>query len=102
MRHGGEPITDDEALGVARRLARAQAARGRVLIALAEPDQLPPHDAPPIQSAHRLHPRLVMRVRAKAEMEGTTVTDVIRDALEAYAASAPGSRVKYVPPRRRD
>ncbi len=43
-----------------------------------------------------------MRVRAKAEMEGRTVTSVITEALEAYAATAPGSRVRWVPPRRQD
>jgi hypothetical protein len=38
---------------------------------------------------------------AKSEMEGVMVTDVIRDALEAYAATAPGSKVTYQPPKRR-
>lgn len=99
MRYGGEPITDQEALGVARRLARMQAAQGRRLSALAEPTELPPVDARMIQSAHRLPPRLLMKVRAKAEMEDSSVTDILREALEAYAASAPGSKVKYVAPR---
>ena len=101
MRVGGEPITDAEALGVARRIARLQAAQGRKLTALAEPAELPRWDARPVQAAYRLHPRLLMRVRAKAEMEGRTVTDVVEEALEGYAASPPGSRPRYTLSRRR-
>lgn len=101
MRWGGPAITDAEALGVARRIARTQIAQGRRLTGLSEPNELPPVDAPTIQSAHRLSPRLLMRVRAKAEMEDTTVSDVIRTALEAYASSAPGSRIVAIPPRLR-
>lgn len=96
MRYGGEPITDAEALGVARRLGRMRAAQGRNMSAMAAPEELPPMDANLVQSAHRLSPRLLMRVRAKAEMEGFNVTDIIREALEAYAGSAPGARVQYV------
>jgi hypothetical protein len=93
MRYGGAPITDAEALGVHRRL---QAVLGRPV-----PDELPAHDARIIQTAHRLPPRLLARVRAKAEMEGVTVTDILRDALESYSASPPGSKVSYIPPKRR-
>lgn len=102
MRHGGAPISDAEALGVARRLARLQADRGRRLTALAEVDELPPPDAVLVQSAHRLPPRLLMRVRAKAEMEGVTVSSIIEASLKEYADSPPGSKVRYVPPRKRD
>ncbi|NCT91988.1 hypothetical protein GXB85_13655 [Cellulomonas sp. APG4] len=99
MRRGGAPITDDEALGVARRLARVQVAHGRRLTSLSAPTELPAPDTR-IQSAHRLPARLLMRVRAKAEMEGRTVTSVIEDALREYADSVPGSRLRAIPPRR--
>lgn len=78
-------ITEAEALGVNRRLSRLREARGMTLRALAAPDALPAEDAPLVQSAHRLPPRLLMIVRAKAEMEGVTVSQVITDALRAYA-----------------
>ncbi len=102
MRYGGDPITDTEALGVARRLARQHKAAGRKLTSLDLPDELPPLDAPAVQSAHRIPPRLLLRVRAKAEMEGRTVTSVILEALEGYAASPPGARVRYIAPRLRE
>lgn len=101
MRYGGEPITDDEALGVARRLARVHVAQGRELSHLSVPDALPPVDARMVQSAFRFPPRLMHRVRALAEMEGRTVTDVVTEALQAYAASSPGSRVAYIARRAR-
>lgn len=99
MRHGGEPITPDEALGVARRWARVARGQGRKLTNLDVPEQLPPPDATLVPAAYRLPPRLLMFVRAKAEMEGRTLTDVITEALEAYANSAPGSKVRYRAPR---
>jgi hypothetical protein len=95
MRYGGDPIKDEEALGVARRLARVQEAQGRNLSAMSAPDALPPIDARMVQSAHRFPPRLLYRVRAKAEMEGVTVTAVLREAMEAYANSSPGAKVTY-------
>ena len=98
MRFGGAPVTDQEALGVARRLARAQTAQGRKLSNLAEPTVLPPADARLVQSAHRMPPRLLMRARAKAEMEGVTLTSVITAALEAYASSPPGAKPAFVLP----
>ena len=58
-------------------------------------------DAMVIQAAHRLAPRVVAGVRAKADMEGVTVTDTVRKALEAYAASSPGAKVTYVARRPR-
>lgn len=101
MRYGGEPIRDEEALGVARRLARVHAAHGRTLTAMKAPDELPPHDAPRVQAAFRIPPRLLMRVRARADMESVTVSDVVVEALEAYANGVPGSKVKYVAPKTR-
>lgn len=101
MRYGGAPVTDEEALGVARRMARLQKAQGRKLSSLGAVDEMPAHDAPKVQSAHRFSPALLFRVRAKAEMEGVTLTEVVETALEAYAASSPGAKVQYVPRRNR-
>ncbi|WP_156253716.1 hypothetical protein [Pseudactinotalea terrae] len=98
MRYGGEPITPEEALGVARRIARAQVAQGRKNAQI--PDHLPGTDELLVPWACRLPPRLLAFVRAKADMEGVTVTDVVSQALTAYAASAPGATVTYKAPRR--
>jgi hypothetical protein len=90
------PITDAEALGVARRHARKAIKDGRRRTAMAVPDELPPPDAPPIMTAWRLPPRLLLRAKAKAELEDrTTLTRVLIDALAAYAASSPGAVVQY-------
>ena len=96
MRYGGEPITPEEALGVARRHARVQASQGRKLKSMGQVDKLPAYDANLVQSAHRFPPRLLFFVKAKAEMEGVTVTEVLTQALEAYASSPPGARVQYI------
>lgn len=100
MRPGGQPITPDEALGVARRMARENQARGRKLTHLDLPDELPSPEARLIPAAYRLPPRTLMFVRAKAEMEGRTVTEVITEALEAYAVSSPGAKPVYRTSRR--
>lgn len=97
MRHGGAPITDAEALGVARRLART-ARRPVTSLDATELTELPPVAAPAIQAAFRLSPRLLMFVRAKAEMENTTVTRIIEDALEGYAGSSPGAVQRWEAP----
>lgn len=101
MRYGGAPVSPDEALGVSRRMARTAKSRGRKLTHLDVPAELPPPDATLVPAAYRLPPRLLMLVRAKAEMEGTTVTQVITEALEAYAASSPGAKVSYKAPKTR-
>ena len=105
MRIGGPPLTDDEALGVARRIARTFAARQapnsmRSLNAMAETETWPDPNKT-TQAAWRLPVALLWRLRAKAEVEGITTTQVVRQALEAYVASPPGSRVKYTPPKQR-
>lgn len=99
MRHGGAPITPEEALGVSRRWAKVARGQGRRLTNLDVPDELPLPDAKLVPAAYRLPPRLLMFARAKAEMEGRTVTHVITEALQGYADSAPGARVQYKAPR---
>lgn len=95
MRYGGEPITPAEALGVARRLARLAADRGRTGRAATIPDALPPVDGGTTLGTYKLPVRLLAFVRAKAEMEERTVTDVVTEALEAYVATPPGARAGW-------
>ncbi len=94
MRPGGAPITPEEALGVARRVARVARARGR-LVRLDAVDELPPEEATLVPAAYRL----LHAVRAKAEMEGRSVTAVLTEALQAYADSPPAATVRYRVPR---
>src|SRR5690606_41152175 len=68
MRPGGAPITPEEALGVARRVARVARAHGR-LVRLDAVDELPPEDATLVPAAYRLPPRLLHAMRAKAEID---------------------------------
>lgn len=94
---GRGPITDDEALGVARRLARIELAHGRQNTKLTVPDELPAEDAPRVSSLFRLPPRTMAFVKARAEAEGVTVTDVVRAALAAYAGGRPGTPTLFEP-----
>lgn len=99
MRFGGEPITLDEALGVARRRARAARTRRRARIDEGLPEELPAPGVRPVQSGYRLPPRMMLLVRAKAEMESTTVTSVITEALTAYVDAPPRAAVQYALPK---
>lgn len=93
-RLGGRPLTDDEVLGVARRLARGQArgADAQVPEELPDPAQL-------VQAAFRLPSVSMMRLRARAELEGRTSTSVIRELIEGYGTSAPGTVATFeLPP----
>jgi len=100
MRYGGEPITADEALGVARRLARKELAVGRRNTKLVVPEELPPVTIAKTSHIFRLPPRSVAYARARAEMEGTTLSAIVEEALDAYGRGVPGSRITYTPPRR--
>ena len=100
MRWGGDAITADEALGVSRRHARLLAKHGRPH-KNAIVDELPPTDAPLVAISLRLPPRLMAFARAKAEMEGRTITQILEWALKEYITNSPGSTVQYDPPPRR-
>ena len=89
------PVTEAEALGVARRLADRAAREGRVRSAMARPVELPDRDALRVMTASRLPARVVMLARGRAELEGRTLTDVIELALVGYAASAPGTTATW-------
>ena len=96
MRYGGAPVSDAEALGVARRHARVARAQGRKLGAMGDTDRFPSDDEKLVGAAYRFSRADLFRARAKAEMEGRTLTEVLSEALAAYAESAPGSQVQYV------
>lgn len=99
MRRGGAPITNAEALGVARRQARLQLQHGRKVVG-GIPEALPGPDER-VQAAWRLPQRLLMRARAKAEMEDATLTAIVEAALDAYVEAPPGAVVRYqLPPGR--
>jgi hypothetical protein len=87
MRYLGEPITPAEALAAARRHARLQGARSSGGI----PDELPDSDVRTVLVAQQLPVRALAFARARAEMEGLTITDIVRDALVAYGQGRPGS-----------
>lgn len=94
-RFGGRPVTDEEALGVARRLARLTAETGRAKGKLAEiPEMMPPMSDLTL-TAYRVPTATIHRVRARAEVEGRRVTDVVREVLEGYAGSAPGTVARW-------
>lgn len=104
-RIGGAPITDAEAWGVARRVARRFAetqgeGSKRRLSAMAEVEAWP-ESTRTTQASWRVPLALLWRVRARAEMEGRTVTSVLVEALDAYASGSPGSHPVYVRPRGR-
>lgn len=98
MRAGGQPITDAEALGVWRRWIREQnEASGRQEDL---PTELPlPNERgkTPLIS-FRVPRRAVLFARARAEMEGVSLTDVVRDFIEAYGRAEPGSVVQFAIP----
>lgn len=97
-RTGGNPPTELEALGTARRMAREQAQRRGV-----DPE-LP--DALPFRETSGTTPLLSVRVpkrdlwfaHAKGDMEDRTVSDVVREAVNEYGKTPPGSRLVFVPP----
>lgn len=86
---GRGPITEDEALGVARRHARREITMGRLNSKTVVPDVLPAEDANRVSSIYRLPPRVVAVAKARAEMEGDTMTAVIERLLREYAAGTP-------------
>jgi hypothetical protein len=98
---GGAPVTDDEALGTARRLAREYAKRRKTEPEV--PQVLPFAELSgnsPLLSV-RAPKRTLWFAHAKADMEGRSVSDVVREALDAYAKTPPGAVVRYELPERR-
>lgn len=95
MRYGGEPITPDEALGVARRLARSRASAGRTGKNAVAPERLPTVGESKSLGTYQLDDRLLAFARAKAEMEDRPLTDVVDEALSAYIAAPPGARAHW-------
>jgi hypothetical protein len=97
-RHGGNPPTPAEALGTGRRLAREYATRRGLPVEV--PDVLPFAEqagSSPLISV-RMSKRATWFAHAKADMEGRSVSDVVREAVDAYIASPPGAVVRYEMP----
>lgn len=92
MRYLGAPITDAEALGVARRHARRRPAA-------TVPEELPEEGAALILTTVKLHPRAAAFARARAEMENLTLSDIVRAAVESYAFDSPGTATVFQPRR---
>jgi len=81
--HG--PITETEALASHRRLIRLAMPHGRRTPHRHLPTTLPPADALRTSSIFRLPPRTMAFVKARAELEGRTVTSIVEEALRAYS-----------------
>ncbi len=98
-RHGGAPPSLEEALGVARRRARERAEKRGQQPEL--PEVVPYADEAgdtPLVSI-RIPRRTLWLAHAKAEMEARSVSDVVREALDGYILTPPGSQLEYKPPR---
>ncbi|WP_024285344.1 hypothetical protein [Cellulomonas sp. KRMCY2] len=91
----GFPVTDSDVLAHARAIARDLERRGHPIRVPSENIELPAVDARFVQSAHRMPPRMLMRARLRANMEGREVTDVIVAALTAYAAGPVGDATTF-------
>lgn len=88
---GRGPITEQEALGVARRFARKEIANGRRNTKITVPDALPNEGENKTSHIFRLPPRDVAFAKARAEMEGLSLTAIVEAAIHAYAHGAPTS-----------
>lgn len=84
---GRRPITDDEALGTARRRT-AILNEQKGLYGAELPDELPPEKTRRT-IVFRLPEATLMRAHARAEMETVPLTSIIAEALTAYAEGRP-------------
>lgn len=97
-RRDPRPVTEDEALGYARHLARLERDYGRSTKRPAPeiPDELP-EAGRRIPAAYRFDGRLLSLARAKAAIEQTTVTAILEDALAGYVAAPPDAVALWLP-----
>lgn len=86
----GRALTDDEVLGVARRWAKRRDKSGRRALT---PKTLPDPDHVTMVS-YRLPELVVWRARARAEAEGRSVNDVVRELLETWGSAPMGSQIR--------
>lgn len=82
------PVTDEEALGVARRKYRTDIASGKERVDPL-PDALPPHDTQKASVHTRLAARVVSLMQARAELEGTNSANVLDEYALRYALGVP-------------
>ena len=85
------PVTEDEALRVARRRRRAELARAPKTDRPREgvPEVLPDTNAEKRSFTFRLPERHVLFAQARAELEGVPLTAVVDAALREYAEGRP-------------
>ncbi|WP_168582981.1 hypothetical protein [Gephyromycinifex aptenodytis] len=85
------PITDAEALGVARRRRRVELAGQPKTTGQRSgvPQELPADSSPKKAAVFRLPARAMAIAHARAEMEGVPLTAVLEEMLVAYAGGAP-------------
>lgn len=98
LRVRGLPISEREALGVARRHARLLGERGRHGRGTEPPESFPV-DAPPVMASYKIPPRVLAYARARCEMEGVSVTDLVLAALIAYGEGNPATPTVIDPAR---
>ncbi len=91
------PITDAEALGVARRTVRADRERARAGQRREVPEVLPARGADRTSSVFRLDTHDAWVARARAEAEGVPLAAVVAAALAAYADGRPGTPTTFEP-----
>lgn len=109
MKVGRKPITEDEALGVLRRLARVEMRTARASARDKDiPEELPAPDAKRTHTIFRISPRTMAFVKARAEAENTNVTELAEAFFTQYAKGklgtdtvVPGDIVSVLPPRGR-
>jgi hypothetical protein len=93
----GRAITEAEALGVARRLARRLQARGKRPSSMAA--EAWPADDDLSMAAWRVPTGALYMARARAEAEGTgTISDIVRALINGYGRAPMGSVAAWVTP----
>ena len=97
-RRGGKPVTPEEALGTARRMAREQAVRRGVEPELPEVLPFPSESGTTPLLSIRVPRRKLWFAHAKADMEGRTVSDATREFLDLYGSTPPGWVMTFAPP----
>lgn len=86
----GRAVTDEEAWGVSRRLASKATQPSQQRAA----DEWPGEDDVQL-AAYRIPTRTLWRTRARADAEGLTVTEVVRQALELWSSAPMGSELRW-------
>ncbi|TRW46426.1 hypothetical protein [Georgenia yuyongxinii] len=98
---GETGVTERQVLRVARRLDREAREHGRPRIHLEVSDGLPGRDVNLVMASWRVPPRDLLFARARAEVEGSSLSAILRAFLAEFATTPPGSTVRLELPGRR-